>query len=375
MVDSGGSEGSYDVLLKEEHPASRGKRVAYVLAVLMCLSGCGDGRVEEGWVLETVSQASGTGALLQAISPVSNDVVWVSGHQGTYALSADGGATWQAAVVPDADELQFRDVAAFDARTAYLMSSGSGALSRVYRTDDGGVSWRLLYTADHPDAFLDCMDFWSRDRGLVFGDAVDGVPFLLSTEDGGATWTRVPAEALPASLDQEGGFAASGTCLRTAAGGRAWVAMGNAERSRILTTADYGASWTVVDAPVVAGPAAGLATIDIAADGRGIALGGVIGNDTIRSRNVTVTANRGASWSEGGPLSMTGPVYGAALVPETGGVVVAVGPKGMDWSTDFGGIWYSAEPFTYWAVAFSPQGAGWAVGPRGRIVSISVEKH
>jgi photosystem II stability/assembly factor-like uncharacterized protein len=326
------------------------------------------------WELNLVVQQSGTEALLQAVSPVSDEVVWLSGHQATYAISVDGGDMWMAAVVPGADGLQFRDVAAFDERTAYLMSAGSGALSRIYRTDDAGGTWTLQYSADHPEAFLDCMDFWSPDRGLVYGDAVDGVPFLLATEDGGESWSRVPPDALPPALEGEGGFAASGTCLITGAEGRAWVATGNGPRARVLRTEDYGASWEVADAPVVGGSASGLTTIQMGASGEGVALGGVIGNDSIRSDNVAITIDAGVTWSLGGSLVMAGPIYGSGLVPSPEGMLVAVGPRGLDWSLDGGRTWQAGDTLTYWAVAFSSADAGWAVGPGGRVVRLGFVK-
>ncbi|HXV86310.1 MAG TPA: hypothetical protein VD793_06410, partial [Gemmatimonadales bacterium] len=39
-------------------------------------------------------QSSGTQVLLQAVSPVNRDVVWASGHRGTFVRTTDGGATW-----------------------------------------------------------------------------------------------------------------------------------------------------------------------------------------------------------------------------------------------------------------------------------------
>lgn len=276
-----------------------------------------------------------------------------------------------ASVVEGAEDLQFRDVAAFDERTAYLMSSGPGEQSRIYRTDDGGGSWRLQYTAEHPDAFLDCMDFWTPERGLAYGDAVDGVPFLLATTDGGERWSRVPAASLPPALEGEGGFAASGTCLQVLDGGLGWVATGNGARARVLRTADFGASWTAVDVPVVSGAAAGLATIRMDARGRGVAMGGIIGDDSVRSDNVALTEDGGATWTVGGALVMAGPVYGSALSP-AGDVVVAVGPGGMDWSPDGGRTWRSADTLTYWAAALASSEVGWAVGPGGRIVRVTV---
>jgi photosystem II stability/assembly factor-like uncharacterized protein len=272
------------------------------------------------------------------------------------------------------EELQFRDVHAVDAATAYLMSAGEGDLSRIYRTDDGGASWVLQFRASHPDAFLDCMDFWDRDRGLVFGDEVDGVLFILRTEDGGSTWERVPADALPPAQEGEGGFAASGTCIVTGPEGWAWISTGNAERARVLVTSDWGRSWSPVEVPSVAGSGAGLTTIQMAEDGRGIALGGVIGNDTTWSENVVVTVDSGASWTLAGLPAMPGPVYGSALVvdDERAGVV-AVGPAGMNLSLDWGTGWQGVDTLTYWAVAFADPGTGWAVGPEGRVARLSFQ--
>ena len=76
--------------------------------------------------------------------------------------------------------------------------------------------------------------------------------------------------------------------------------------------------------------------------------------------------------SMGGLLAMAGPVYGSALVPGAPHFVVAVGPRGMDWSTDGGATWRSADTLTYWAVGFASENAGWAVGPAGRVVKLTV---
>jgi photosystem II stability/assembly factor-like uncharacterized protein len=354
------------------------------LAVVACLLVAACGRTEgapgeaseDGAQAPSISispQSSGTAALLQAVSPVSGAVVWVSGHEATYARTLDGGATWTAAVMVGEEELQFRDVEAFDANTAYLMSAGTGEMSRIYRTDDGGESWQHQYTADHPEAFLDCMAFWDRDRGLVYGDEVDGVPFILSTTDGGEHWSRVPSESLPAALDGEGGFAASGTCLMTQEGGRAWVGTGAGSHPRVLMTEDWGESWTVMDVPVEGGSSAGLFTLGMTPEGEGIAFGGAVGGDTLRTDNIILTGDYGASWTTGGHPVMLGPVYGSGLVMLDGGWgVAAVGPGGLDWSGDEGRSWVAADTLTYWAVAFASPNAGWAVGPGGRITKLAV---
>src|SRR5206468_7205586 len=70
-------------------------------------------------------QDSGTTNGLIAVWPVNPQVVWASGRNGTFTRTTDGGQTWNAGVVPGAEELQFRDVQAFSASVAYLMSIGA----------------------------------------------------------------------------------------------------------------------------------------------------------------------------------------------------------------------------------------------------------
>ena len=117
--------------------------------------------------------AVGVGALLQAVSTPSPEVIWLSGHEGRWARSVDAGATWESGTVEGYEDFQFRDVEAFDGSTALLMSSGPGDESRILRTTDGGAEWQEVFRMDHPEGFLDCMDFWDSERGLVYGDAVD----------------------------------------------------------------------------------------------------------------------------------------------------------------------------------------------------------
>src|SRR5205085_641062 len=84
-----------------------------------------------------VEQASGTTARLRGVSAVNNNVAWASGANGTCLRTTDAGATWQLLKVPGAEALDFRDVEAFDASTAYLLSIGEGDKSRIYKTTDG----------------------------------------------------------------------------------------------------------------------------------------------------------------------------------------------------------------------------------------------
>src|SRR6266403_2942336 len=93
-------------------------------------------------------QDSGTTNGLIAVWPVNPQVVWASGRNGTFTRTTDGGQTWTAGVVPGAELLQFRDVQAFSASVAYLMSigtSGDPTDFRIYKTVNGGATWAIQF--------------------------------------------------------------------------------------------------------------------------------------------------------------------------------------------------------------------------------------
>ena len=318
-------------------------------------------------------QASGTTALLQAVSVVDDRVVWVSGHRGTWARTLDGGATWQSGRVAGADTLQFRDVHATSADTAWLMSAGTGAASRIFRTTDGGRAWREQHVASHPQAFYDCMDFADARNGGVFGDAVDGQLYLLGTSDG-VTWRRVPPERLPPALPGVGSFAASGLCLATILPGHAWVGMGNASATRVLMTHDRGATWQAVTTPIVAGEGNGITTVAFRDSANGVVLGGTIGDANAFSDNVARTSDGGRTWALGARPPFAGAIYGGVYVPGEPGTLVAVGPKGMIVTRDDARSWEQLDTLSYWSVGFASGRAGWVVGPSGRIVKVELRR-
>ncbi len=330
-------------------------------AMVACLAACsrGGSGAPEPVALSAVSQTSGTTQLLIGVSPVNERVVWVSGTGGTYLRTSDGGATWQVGRVPGADTLQFRDVYAVDSNTAWLLSIGNGALSRIYFTRDAGRTWTLQFTNVEPKGFYDCLDFWSPRRGIAISDAVDGQTVVITTTDGGERWRRIPAAELPAALPGEGSFAASGTCVITGPGGHAWVAAGT-PMARLLHTADYGRTWSVDTIPL-----SGIASVSF----RDLVNGIVLGSDSTAA--TASTHDGGRTWVRGGPPPFALGVYGGVYVPGTRRpTVVAVGPRGSAYSLDDGATWIAIDGNAYWSVAFASPRAGWAVGPRGRITRL-----
>jgi photosystem II stability/assembly factor-like uncharacterized protein len=152
-------------MIKEFRPHILGEPMKLVLMLLWTGAACA-----QTWVI----QQSGTKASLRGVSAVNAKVVWASGTGGTYLKTADGGAAWTAAKVPGAEALDFRDIQAVDEQTVYLLSSGSGDKSRIYKTSDGGGQWKLQFTNPDPKGFFDAMAFWDASHGIAVGDPVDG---------------------------------------------------------------------------------------------------------------------------------------------------------------------------------------------------------
>jgi photosystem II stability/assembly factor-like uncharacterized protein len=364
----------------------RASNTALVLGAVILAAGCAGGGsggdppdggapaagTDSGLAPRVELQHSGVDVLLQAVSPVDESIVWVSGHGGTWLRTLDGGSSWTGGVVPGADTLQFRDVHAISAEVAWLLAAGPAEMSRIYRTDDGGENWRLQWTNAEPDGFYDCLSFFDDRLGLAYGDAVDGELRILRTTDGGDHWSLVGGERLPAAQEGEGGFAASGTCLEIGAQNVAWIGTGNSDPARVLRSDDRGGSWVAAETPLVAGEAAGITSISFRDASLGLAVGGDLTRPEEHTANVAVTADGGVSWTAGGTLRMAGAAYGGAWVPGTSHpVAVAVGPGGADWTGDGGLTWAGFDDRNWWGLAFVSADAGWIVGPEGRIGKVS----
>src|SRR5690348_6541610 len=109
--------------------------------------------IQAQWVRQKVD----TIASFRGLAVVNEKVVWASGTNGTVIRTIDGGKTWNVRQVPGAEKLDFRDIEAFDANTAYILSIGNGDASRIYKTIDGGKTWKLQFRNDDPKKFFDAI--------------------------------------------------------------------------------------------------------------------------------------------------------------------------------------------------------------------------
>jgi photosystem II stability/assembly factor-like uncharacterized protein len=318
-------------------------------------------------LLSWTQQVSNTTAGLRGLAAVSEEMAWASGTKGTYLLTTNGGEKWLAATVPGAEGLDFRDVAAFSARSAYLLSSGTGNASRVYKTSDGGISWKLLFTNPDAGGFFDAFSFWDERHGLLMGDPVNGHFVIFTTGDGGASWQR---ETTPPALAEEGAFAASGTCLVTRGGRDAWFATGGPGGARVFRTSNRGKTWRVSATLLQRGTkSSGLFSLAFRDGHHGIAVGGDYQNPGGIAETLAVTSDGGKTWKE--QAGLHGFRSGVAFL--SSGAAIAVGTSGSEVSNDDGKSWQAISADSFNAVA-AYGGSVWAAGARGAIAKLMTSR-
>ena len=336
---------------------NRDVRVAIVLLVLSASS------LGQWWSVQT----SGLDTNLRGVSVSrttrgkGHEAVWASGSKGVILRSNDGGTSWQQLHVAGGDDLDFRDIEGFGADTAYVMSSGEGDKSRIYKTVDGGKSWKLQYSDTRPGFFLDSLACDSPKYCVALSDPVEGKFLVLSTDDG-EHWKELPRDRMPAALTSEGAFAASGTAIALCNGGAIYFGTGGGKVARVFRSRDRGRSWSAVETPIAAGnPSSGV--FSVACSGRAVvAVGGDYKNPADAKQVAAYSNDGGAMWhlAERQPGG-----YRSGVACFARGRCAAVGTNGTDISSTTT-QWRHTDPLNLNAVAFAGS-EGWGVGGNGTV--------
>jgi phosphohistidine swiveling domain-containing protein len=156
--------------------------------------------------------ASPSKASLRGLSVPDDKTVWVSGSGGTVGRSIDGGLSWKWITVKGFEKTDFRDIEAMDGMTALVMGISEPAY--ILRTIDGGETWKVVFENKEKGMFLDAMEFWNEQSGIVIGDPIRNRFFIARTFDGGESWIGIPEKNKPISDSGEACFASSGTNVR-----------------------------------------------------------------------------------------------------------------------------------------------------------------
>lgn len=302
-------------------------------------------------------------AYKQGIRRVRNAVAWASGSNGVILKSLDRGKTWQRLHVSGGDTLDFRGIAALSENTAYVMSSGEGEKSRIYKTTDGGETWILQYTDKRKEFFLDTIACVSETHCFALGDPIDG-KFLLLTATDGEHWNPLPNSSMPAALPGEGAFAASNSCFFIS-GEEIFFGTGG-PAARVFHSADAGHTWTVAETPIVHSNASS-GIFSITRGGKDIVVVGGDYQDPKRASAVAAYSHdEGKTWQLSEPQPGG---YRSSVACWDDALCVAVGPNGEDVSVSkiSAAIWKPTDSLNLNAATILDIENGWAVGPQGTI--------
>jgi photosystem II stability/assembly factor-like uncharacterized protein len=158
-------------------------------------------------------------------------------------------------------------------------------------------------------------------------------------------------------------FAASGQCLTSDHGHRAWFGTGGSEAS-IFRSNDRGVTWTKFPTPMLVGPTAGINGIAFNGQQRGIAVGGDFASPTASPDAFARSFNGGATWNlvPGAPQE-----YRSGVTWANGHTAIAVGLSGSDYSSNFGATWTRFDDGSLDTVECASPTACWASGANGRV--------
>jgi photosystem II stability/assembly factor-like uncharacterized protein len=301
---------------------------------------------------------------IRGLSVISDDIIWASGSNGMVALSTDGGNTWKWNKVKGYENRDFRDIEAFDQKTAVIMAVAEPAV--ILKTFNGGETWKLVYSDSSKGMFLDAMEFWENGNGMVVGDPIDGKIYVARTGDFGNTWHRYHSRSLPGVEEGEAMFAASGTNIRRFSNLEAMVVTGG-KRSRLMIHEKW------IEIPILQGESStGANSVAIWNQApkkpRIIVVGGDFTRDSVSEKNCFYSTDLGKSWKypEQPPHG-----YRSCIEFINNDFLITCGTSGVDISADGGRTWKLVSEESFHVCQKAKKGnAVYLAGSGGRIARL-----
>lgn len=205
----------------------------WVVGFDACIYHSGDGG--ETWQ----EQHSGVDVNLCDVTFIDSRNGWISGRAGTMLRTGDGGATWTPCDTGTTNHLFALHFV--DNSTGWAV----GNFGTIVHTTDGGRTWTDQGSGE--DRIYNDVFFVSATTGWIAAE----YGLIYHTDDGGATWQQQECPDIIPVVDetQWESFPPSlyGVCFRDAAHG--WI---TGMDGTIITTVDGGATWTKMTNPAEA---------------------------------------------------------------------------------------------------------------------------
>ena len=269
---------------------------------------------------------------------VNDLVIWISGSNGQVGRSTDGGQTWNFSQLEGYEKTDFRSLFAFDEMNALVASAGSPAI--VLRTNDGGRSWIQVYYNPKAEMFIDGMDFWNENEGVLYGDPIIGSLFIMETHNSGYTWEEIDEAKRPKLDSGEASFAASNSGIRCLPNGNLIICTGGLSSRLLRSNLDF-ESWDYISTPIIQHEeGSGIFSVAVNEKGHMVIVGGNYSREDEMKNHIFLSYDNGESWHMPASPSLG---YRENVEFLSDSVLIATGPSGTEVSYDKGQNWKSVQ--------------------------------
>ncbi len=263
--------------------------------------------------------------------------IWFSANNNRFGcIDLEKGSQYIQKIKVDSLEMEFRSIAQ-TTTNLFCLSTGNPAV--LYKISKKDLNPKLVYSEIDKKVFYDSMQFSDNKSGIALGDPMNGCLSIITTNDGGNSWKKIPCVKLPKNLDGESVFASSNSNIIIKKQ-KIWLVTGG-KFSRVFYSSNLGKTWSKFNTPMINGKAmTGTFTADFYDENIGIISGGDYENPTQNFGNKAITTNGGKSWKLVGENLGYGYASCVQFVPKSKGKqLVSVGLTGLFVSNDFAKTW------------------------------------
>jgi len=345
-------------------------KIFFVLAILITSNASAQYPIKELTAQKGVS--------IRSLSVPSEKVIWASGSKGMIAKSTDEGISFEWMQVKGYEKRDFRAMHAWNDQEAIIVAVAAPAI--ILKTKDGGASWYSVYENTDTAMFLDAIHFKDTQNGIVIGDPIDGVVFMLTSNNKGESWSKVPATYFNSPLQNGEAFFASSNSNLVQVGKSLFMVTGGL-KSRIWNNG------VATDLPLLQGTSStGANSIAVSPNRQKLVIvGGDFTQDKISDKNIAaysillepksdlkhLTQKRTILQ----PLSLSTPNgYKSCVEFINNQLIITCGTSGVDISENSGKQWSRISDASFHVIKRHPNKKGaYLAGSGGRICYVQFQ--